>query len=202
MSLRCPSLLALAPLASLLMPLLLPLSSAHAQSYPSRPVRIVVPLPAGGATDAITRAVTPRLAEIWGQQIVIENKGGANTQIGTEAVAKAAPDGYTLLATAETTVAVNPFLYRNLSYEAKDLVPVQQFSMRMNLDCSLGWGVVVGLGLARAGELFLAWWVRGDSRTGTNLNRWGDASPGISAGLIATMPGWVPGQASRAEHDL
>jgi tripartite-type tricarboxylate transporter receptor subunit TctC len=98
--------------------------TAHAQSYPSKPVRVVVPLPAGGATDVIARAVSARLAEMWGQQIVIENKGGANTQIGAEAVAKAAPDGYTLLATSEATLAVNPFLYRKLAYEAKDLIPV------------------------------------------------------------------------------
>ena len=97
---------------------------ARAQSYPAKPVRVVVPLPAGGATDVIARAVSQRLSEMWGQQIVIENKGGANTQIGAEAVAKSAPDGYTLLATSEATLAVNPFLYRKLAYEAKDFVPV------------------------------------------------------------------------------
>jgi tripartite-type tricarboxylate transporter receptor subunit TctC len=97
---------------------------AHAQGYPAKPVRVVVPLPAGGATDVITRAVSGRLSETWGQQIVIENKGGANTQIGAEAVAKSAPDGYTLLATSEATLAVNPFLYRKLAYEEKDFVPV------------------------------------------------------------------------------
>jgi tripartite-type tricarboxylate transporter receptor subunit TctC len=84
----------------------------------------VVPLPAGGAVDTITRAVTQRLSDIWGQQIVIENKSGANTQIGAEAVARSAPDGYTLLATAETTIVVNPYLYPKLSYAAADFVPV------------------------------------------------------------------------------
>jgi tripartite-type tricarboxylate transporter receptor subunit TctC len=97
---------------------------AQAQSYPSKAVRLVVPLPAGGATDVIARAVSQRLSEIWGQQIVIENKGGANTQIGAEAAAKSAPDGYTLLVTSEATLAVNPFLYRKLAYETKDFVPV------------------------------------------------------------------------------
>src|SRR5437764_8856248 len=97
---------------------------AQAQSYPAKAVRVVVPLPAGGATDVIARAVCQRLSEMWGQQILIENKGGANTQIGAEAVAKAAPDGYTLLATSEATLAVNPFLYRKLAYDAKDLIPV------------------------------------------------------------------------------
>src|SRR4051794_7272035 len=81
------------------------LPHAHAQTYPARPVRVVVPLPAGGATDVIARAVGVRLADMWGQQVVIENKGGANTQIGAEAVAKAAPDGLTLLATSEATLA-------------------------------------------------------------------------------------------------
>src|SRR3954452_21788399 len=97
---------------------------AQAQSYPAKAVRVVVPLPAGGATDVIARAVSQRLSEIWGQQLVIENKGGANTQIGAEVVAKSVPDGYTLLATSESTLAVNPFLYRKLPYEAKDFVPV------------------------------------------------------------------------------
>ena len=98
--------------------------SAQAQTYPSKPVRIVVPLPAGGAVDTIIRAVSQRLSDIWGQQIVIENKSGANTQIGAEAVARSAPDGYTLLATAETTFVVNPYLYPKLSYGVADFVPV------------------------------------------------------------------------------
>ena len=119
MATRISNMLALALLA-----FLVPLPPAQAQSYPSKPIRIVVPLPAGGATDVITRAVAQRLSETWGQQIVIENKGGANTQIGAEAVAKAAPDGTTLLATSESTLAVNPFLYRKLAYDPKDLIPV------------------------------------------------------------------------------
>jgi tripartite-type tricarboxylate transporter receptor subunit TctC len=116
-------------LSALALVLLLPFAAAvspqaRAQSYPAKAVRLVVPLPAGGATDVIARAVSQRLSEMWGQQIIVENKGGANTQIGAEAVAKSAPDGYTLLATSEATLAVNPFLYRKLAYEAKDFVPV------------------------------------------------------------------------------
>jgi tripartite-type tricarboxylate transporter receptor subunit TctC len=95
-----------------------------AQTYPTRPVRVIVTTPAGGATDIIARAVTQRLADIWGQQIIVENKPGANTQIGAEAAAKSTPDGYTLLATSETTLSVNPFLYRNLAYDTKDFTPV------------------------------------------------------------------------------
>jgi len=93
------------------------------QPYPTHPVRIVVAFPAGGATDVITRAVGQRLSEMWGQAVVIENKGGAGTQIGTELVSKATADGYTLLATSDA-FAFNPSLYRKLSYDPNDLVPI------------------------------------------------------------------------------
>ena len=98
--------------------------SAHAQTFPAKPVHVIVAYPAGGATDVIARAVSQRLGELWGQQIVVENKGGASTQIGAEYVAKAAPDGYTLLATADATFAFNPALYRKLTYDVKDFIPV------------------------------------------------------------------------------
>jgi tripartite-type tricarboxylate transporter receptor subunit TctC len=100
-------------------------ASAQAQNYPSRTVHIVVPLSAGGAADTITRSMAQRLSELWSQQVVIENKPGANTQIGAQHVAKAAPDGYTLLASAETTFVVNPSLYAKLAYDpARDFAPV------------------------------------------------------------------------------
>ena len=98
--------------------------AAHAQSYPSKPVTIVVSLAAGGAADVIARALSQRLTEEWGQPVLIENKGGANNQVGAAAVARSAPDGYTLLLTPEHTFTVNPFLYRKLSYDLKDFVPV------------------------------------------------------------------------------
>ena len=98
---------------------------AHAQAYPTKPVTIVVTLAAGGAADVIARAVAQRLTEEWGQPVVVENKGGANNQVGTTAVARSAPDGYTLLLTPEHTFTVNPYLYRKLSYDpAKDFIPV------------------------------------------------------------------------------
>jgi tripartite-type tricarboxylate transporter receptor subunit TctC len=94
------------------------------QAYPTRPVHVVVAFPAGGATDVIARAVSQRLSEMWGQPIVIENKGGAGTQIGAEYVGKQTGDGYTLLATSDATFAFNPSLYRKLSYDPNDFVPV------------------------------------------------------------------------------
>src|SRR5258706_182772 len=76
--------------------------SAHAQSFPAKPIRIVVPLAAGGPGDVLARSVAQKLTENVGQQVVVDNRPGANTNIGNEAVAKSAPDGYTLLATAST----------------------------------------------------------------------------------------------------
>jgi tripartite-type tricarboxylate transporter receptor subunit TctC len=99
-------------------------TSVSAQTFPDKPVRIIVAYPAGGATDVITRAVAQRLSEIWSQPVIIENKGGAGTQIGAAYVAKSIPDGYTLLATAEATFVVNPFLYRRLAYDVNDFTPV------------------------------------------------------------------------------
>jgi tripartite-type tricarboxylate transporter receptor subunit TctC len=98
---------------------------ASAQTYPSKPIHIVVPFSAGGITDILARALGQRLAEAWGQQVVIDNKPGANSQIGAELVAKAAPDGYTLMVTADTTFAMNPHLYKKLGYDPlTDFVPV------------------------------------------------------------------------------
>ncbi len=99
------------------------LSFAHAQTFPAKPVRIVVPYPAGGAADNIVRALSQRLGQSWGQ-IVIENKAGGGTQIAAEAVAKSTPDGHTVLATGMETFAISPFLYKKLSYDAKEFTPV------------------------------------------------------------------------------
>jgi tripartite-type tricarboxylate transporter receptor subunit TctC len=96
----------------------------QAQSYPAKPITIVVAYPAGGATDVIARAVAQRLSADLGQSIVIDNKGGASTQIGASYVAKAPADGYTLLATDQTTF-VNSYLYSKLAYDPEaDFVPV------------------------------------------------------------------------------
>ena len=94
---------------------------------PIRPSRstIVVTLAAGGAADVIARCAAQRLTEEWGQPVVVENKGGANNQVGRRRSPRSAPDGYTLLLTPEHTFTVNPYLYRKLSYDpAKDFIPV------------------------------------------------------------------------------
>src|SRR6187200_1207684 len=106
---------ALAALASLTLSLVA--TQAQTQTFPSKPVRVVVAYPAGGSVDNISRAVVPRLSAIWGQPVVIENKAGGATGIAAELVAKSAPDGTTLLATGMETFAINPYMLSKLSYE-------------------------------------------------------------------------------------
>src|SRR5688572_28437310 len=97
--------------------------SASAQEWPTKPVRFMVPYPPGGGTDVIARIVQSRLGEMLGQQIVIENRGGAGGALGTEAAAKAAPDGYTFLFTLSSHT-INPHLYKlNFDVE-RDFAPV------------------------------------------------------------------------------
>ncbi len=97
---------------------------AVAQSFPNRFVRLVVPFPPGGGTDAIARVVAGKLSDIWGQQVVIENRGGGATNPGTEMVARSEPDGYTLILHS-MPLAVNKFLFPSLNYDAlTDLAPV------------------------------------------------------------------------------
>ncbi len=97
---------------------------SSAQNWPTRFVRLIVPFPPGGGTDAIARVVAGKLSDMWGQQMVVENRGGASTNIGTEAVVRADPDGYTMLLQS-MPLAVNRFLFPSLSYDAiSDLAPV------------------------------------------------------------------------------
>jgi tripartite-type tricarboxylate transporter receptor subunit TctC len=113
--------------------LLLPLLAAGlalpvaAQSYPAKPVRVVVPFPPGGPTDIVTRLIAPKMAEALGQQVVVENRGGAGGAIGTEMVAKAAPDGYTLVMGTIGGLAVAKSLNPKLGYDTlRDLAPITQ----------------------------------------------------------------------------
>jgi tripartite-type tricarboxylate transporter receptor subunit TctC len=100
-------------------------SPASAQTFPTKPIRVVVPFAAGGITDILARALGQRLGDALGQPVVIDNRPGANSQVGAEIVARAAPDGYTLLVSADTTFVMNPHLYGKLAYDAlNDFTPV------------------------------------------------------------------------------
>jgi tripartite-type tricarboxylate transporter receptor subunit TctC len=95
------------------------------QSYPVRPVRVIVPFAPGGATDIVTRLVAQRLTDAWGQTVVVDNRAGASGNIGADLTAKATPDGYTLLMTSGSIVTANPLLFRKLAYSPeRDLVAV------------------------------------------------------------------------------
>ena len=99
---------------------------AHAQSYPSKPVRIIVPFPPGGGSDYIARLIAPPLTKVFGQQFIIENRGGAGSTLGTELALKAPADGYTLLLISGS-FTTSPSLYKQLRYDAlNDMVPVIQ----------------------------------------------------------------------------
>src|ERR1700730_11900334 len=98
--------------------------AARAEAWPNRAVRMIVPLAAGGPTDSVARILAEQLSRRWGQQIVIENKAGAGTNIGNEFVARSEADGYTALF-GTSSLAVNAGLYRSLSYDPiTDLAPV------------------------------------------------------------------------------
>jgi tripartite-type tricarboxylate transporter receptor subunit TctC len=98
---------------------------ASAQTYPTKPIRLVVPFPPGGATDILARDVAQKLTEAWGQQVIVDNRPGAGGNIGSELVAKAAPDGYTLEMGTVGTHAINASLYAKMPYDhVKDFAPV------------------------------------------------------------------------------
>jgi tripartite-type tricarboxylate transporter receptor subunit TctC len=122
-----------ATLAALLLSLSLPLSGAE-QAYPSRPIRLVVPFPAGGSLDAVARAVGQSLSIAWGQPVIIDNRPGAGGNIGADLVAKSAPDGYTILEGALSTHAVKVSLYSNKPYDPiKDFAPITLVAVTPNV---------------------------------------------------------------------
>ena len=105
-------------------------SAAAAQAFPAKPVRIVVPYAAGGPYDDIARTIGQRLAEIWGHPLIVENRGGAGGNIGAEVVARAAPDGYTLLLGNAGPITVNPTLFKKLPYDPqRDLASVTMLNV-------------------------------------------------------------------------
>jgi len=110
--------------------LTLSVSVASAQSYPARQITLVVPFAPGGPADFLGRLIGQKMGEDLGQQVVIDNRPGANTIIGAQAVAKAQPDGYTLLMAIDGTLVMNPFLYSKLAYDPfKDFVPVSLIAL-------------------------------------------------------------------------
>ncbi len=99
---------------------------AHVQSYPSKPIRVIVPFAAGGAVDVLARLVSAKMSESVGQPVIIENRAGAAGNVAADAVAKSPPDGYTILQNTNGQ-AISPSLYKSLPFDAvKDFVPVTQ----------------------------------------------------------------------------
>src|SRR5256885_239138 len=159
---------------------------AAAQEFPSRPIRIIVPFPAGGPTDILSRIVAQKMSEDFGQPVVVENRPGADTAIGAQQVARAAPDGYTLLAAMDTTLVLNPATKMNLSYD-----PFKDFA---------------AITLAAKNTSLLM--VRADDgpKTITELIARGKANPGrlnYGAGIITTrLAGYLFNQAAGIDVQL
>src|SRR5712671_138055 len=97
----------------------------EASSFPTRPIHIIVPFPAGGPSDVVARVIGQKMSEDLGQPVVIDNRPGANTIIGAQAAAKAAPDGYTLFMAIDSTLVMNQYLYKSLPYDPlNDFAPI------------------------------------------------------------------------------
>ena len=95
------------------------------RDFPNRPIRIIVPFPAGGPSDIVARVIGQKMSEDWGQPVVIDNRPGGNTMIGAQAAAKAAPDGYTLFMAINSTLVMNQYLYKSLPYDPlNDFAPI------------------------------------------------------------------------------
>ncbi|MES2686330.1 MAG: tripartite tricarboxylate transporter substrate binding protein [Pseudomonadota bacterium] len=110
--------------ASLIAATGLPALAQDAASYPNKPIRMIVNFPPGGTVDVLTRTVAQKLTEKWGQPVVVDNRAGAGGNIGAQAVATAAPDGYTLLASPPGPLAINQNLYKEMSFDPSKMVPV------------------------------------------------------------------------------
>ncbi len=103
--------------------------TVHAQSYPAKPIRCIVPFPPGGGTDLVARAIAPKLMETGGIQLIVDNRPGGGTVVGAELAAHAAPDGYTIFMGTNTSHAINPNLYPKLSYDAvRDFQPITKIA--------------------------------------------------------------------------
>lgn len=166
-----------------LLALLFAAGAAHAQDWPAKPVRFVVPFPPGGTTDILARLVGQHLTEALGQTFVIDNRGGAGGNIGAAEVAKAAPDGYTVMMGTPGTQAINQYIYTKMPYDTeKDFAPVSFVARVPNV-------LVVhpGLGLKSLQDLI--------KHARANPNKINSASPGpgttghLSLELFKTMAG-------------
>jgi tripartite-type tricarboxylate transporter receptor subunit TctC len=102
-------------------------------SYPTKPVKLLVPYPAGGSNDVLARIVADKLQAKWGQPVIVENRSGGSGNIGAALVAQAEPDGYTLLVSATPPIATNQSLYKQLNYKADEFVPITNFGSATNL---------------------------------------------------------------------
>ena len=108
--------------------------AVHGQGWPSKPVRIVVAYPPGGGIDVMARQIADKLTPAWGQPVVVENRPGANTIVATDAVAKSAPDGHTVLFTTDATFSINPHLYAKLPFDTqRDFIPVTMLVLLQQL---------------------------------------------------------------------
>ncbi len=159
------------------------LAATPAQPYPQRPLRLIVPNGAGGSTDFVARLVAGKLAEALGQQVIADNRGGSGGIIGTEIVAKAAPDGHTLLIGTIGNLAISPHLYRKLGYDAlRDFAPVSQLS-------SAAYMLIINPGLpARSVREFVAY---GKSKPGqiTYASAGSGTGSHLSAVLFTSVAG-------------
>jgi tripartite-type tricarboxylate transporter receptor subunit TctC len=114
----------LASIGTLLAVALACAAPAHAQDFPSKPIKLIVPYAAGGGTDIVARIVAQKLQDKWGPAVIVENRAGAGGNVGAEAVFTAAPDGYTLLFTAQGPLVVNQYLFEKIPYEPEKFTPV------------------------------------------------------------------------------
>jgi tripartite-type tricarboxylate transporter receptor subunit TctC len=162
---------------------LLAVQTAGAQQYPNRPIRAVVPLAPGGGTDTVGRLVAAKLSELLGQQIVVDNRGGGGGVVGTDLVAKATPDGYTLLVGSITTNAVNPALYKKLPYDhIRDFAPISLIGTVPNVL------VVHGSVPAKSMKEFLAYAKTNPGKINYGSSGLGSATH-LSMALISSMTG-------------
>jgi tripartite-type tricarboxylate transporter receptor subunit TctC len=136
------------PLLRFLGVFLVAVSTASAQEWPARPVRIIVPFPAGGSADLMPRIVAEKLSEKWGQPVIVENRPGAAGNIGADAVFRAEPDGYTLLSAPPPPLVINRLLYQKLPYDSSQFVPISVIGAIPNVLL-----VHPGLGVGSVGEL-------------------------------------------------